>query len=682
MRAALHDDLYLRPYLGRVRERAARVRRTEDRLTRGGEVSLADFASGHEYFGLHRRKDGWVFREWAPAAASVFLVGDFSGWDERPAFALRRIDGEGTWQIDLPADSLGHGDLYRLRLHWQGGCGDRIPAYARRAVQDQTTKIFNAQVWAPREPYRWRHASPDARFAAPAVYEAHAGMAQEEEGIGTYARFRETILPRIVDAGYDTLQLMAVLEHPYYGSFGYHVTSYFAASSRFGTPEEFKQLVDEAHGLGLAVIIDLVHSHAANNVAEGLSCFDGTPHQYFHAGERGYHRLWDSRCFDYGKPEVLHFLLSNCRFWLDEYRVDGFRFDGITSMLYLHHGLGVDFVHYDQYFDDTVDEDALAYLALANGVIHQVAPGAITIAEDMSGMPGLGAPRHEGGCGFDYRLAMGVPECWFKLVRETRDEDWPMGRLWHELTNRRADERTISYVECHDQAIVGGKTAIFELLDAAMYTDMHVRSCNPLVDRAVALHMMMRLATLGTAGCGYLNFMGNEFGHPEWIDFPREGNAWSFHYARRQWHLRADPELRYRFLADFDRDMLLLVRGAGVLCVTPPRLLTANEEDKILAFSRGSLLFLLNFHPHCSVSDYRLPAPAGEYRLALDTDSACYGGQGRVQPGQSYFTRRAGCAPGETCLQVYLPCRTALVLQSSCATGTGVPSSLTQTMTT
>ena len=659
----LADDPYLAPYLPVLDRRAEHARRVAARLT-GGTQSLADFASGHEYFGLHRTPEGWVFREWAPNATHIVLTGSFNNWQEPQSYALQRRPGnDGVWELHLPAGNLHHGDLYRLRMHWQGGCGDRIPAWARRVVQDPATLIFNAQVWAPDQPYTWQHAPVGRRGQWATIYEAHVGMAQEEGGVGTYAAFRQHILPRVVAAGYNTLQLMAIMEHPYYGSFGYHVSSFFAASSRFGTPAELKALIDAAHGAGLAVIMDIVHSHAVRNEVEGLSAFDGTDHQYFHGGPRGRHAAWDSRCFDYGKLPVQHFLLSNCRFWLDEYRLDGFRFDGVTSMLYLHHGLGPAFDSYDAYFNDSVDEDAVTYLALANQVIHAVRPDAVTIAEDVSGMPGLAAPPEEGGCGFDFRLAMGVPDAWFKLIRDTPDDHWSMDFLWHELTNRRADERVVSYAECHDQAIVGGKTVIFQLIDADMYTHMRTTDQSLAVDRGMALHKMVRLATAATASHGYLNFIGNEFGHPEWVDFPRAGNNWSYHYARRQWRLRDDPALRYHFLADFDAAMLALLAAAPRRTADLPRRLLVQDHDKVIAFERGGLFYLFNFHPTRSLTDYRIPAPPGTYHLVLDSDAPAFGGHARLTPGQTY-TPRAEVKANEqhTFLQVYLPNRTALVL--------------------
>jgi len=669
--AIVRHDPYLQPYTEHIVRRIALGSEMERRLT-GGKISLADFAAGHEYFGLHFKDGEWILREWAPNANKVRLIGAFSDWKEKDNYSFSSVGNEGVWELRLPQEALKHGDLYRLHLHWPGGEGDRIPAYARRVVQDNATKIFNAQVWRPETGYRWQNenyrrapTSPTQRgeSKAPLIYEAHVGMAQEEGKVGTYAEFREKILPRIIDAGYNTIQLMAVQEHPYYGSFGYHIANFFAASSRFGTPEELKELVDACHGAGVGVIMDLIHSHAARNEVEGISRFDGTLYQYFHDGPRGVHELWDSRCFDYGKPQVLHFLLSNCRFWLDEYKFDGFRFDGITSMLYYHHGLGKAFTSYDDYFDGSIDEQAYVYLTLANKVIHAVRPDAMTVAEEVSGMPGLAAPQTAGGVGFDYRLAMGIPDYWIKLTKDTRDEDWPVNGIWHELTNRRHDEKTISYPESHDQALVGDQTLIFRLIERDMYDHMAVNRRNLRVDRGLSLHKMIRLATLATAGHGYLNFMGNEFGHPEWIDFPREGNKWSYHYARRQWHLRDDKNLVYHFLADFDKAMIELAGLARLLEDGSLRLVAEHCDDKVLAFRRAGLLFIFNFHPGKSYTDYAFAAFAKEYRLVLDTDSACFGGHGRVMPNQTYFAK---IESGERALiKAYLPSRTALVLLES-----------------
>jgi 1,4-alpha-glucan branching enzyme len=659
--AKLQDDPYLTPYAGVMRHRSEAAAARAKALAQS-PGSLAEFACAHEYYGLHRRDEEWIFRELAPNATAMWLVGDFSNWEVRDDFAPRRLPGRDVWELRLPSAALQHGQHYRLEIAWPGGRGERLPAYARRVVQDARSQLFSAQVWEP-APYKWRNPDFRAPARAPLIYEAHVGMAQDKLGIGTYEEFRARILPRIVQAGYNTLQLMAVMEHPYYASFGYHVSSFFAASSRFGTPEELKALVDDAHGAGLAVIMDLVHSHAVRNERDGLSRFDGTLNLYFHDGSRGWHDAWDSRCFNYAKTDVLHFLLSNCRYWLDEFHFDGFRFDGVTSMLYLHHGLGVEFGDYSQYFGDAVDEDAWVYLNLANRVVHEVRPDAITIAEDVSGMPGLAAPTADGGVGFDFRMAMGVPDCWFKLTRDVRDEDWSVGYLWHELTNRRDDERTVNYVESHDQALVGGKTLIFQLMDAAIYDSMRVGAQNPAADRGVALHKLARLATLASADDGYLNFMGNEFGHPEWIDFPREGNGFSYRYARRQWHLCDDPALYFNRLGAFDRAMLEIARQYRLLEDADPVRLMAAEHEKTLVFQREPLLFLFNFNATVSLADYAVLVPPGRYRGILNSDEIRFGGQGRIAAGQEYpVTTETRGQEGCLVIRVYLPCRTALVL--------------------
>ena len=637
---------------------AARRKRVEQQLLKltGNRIPLKDFASGHEFFGLHRTESGWVFREWAPNAVSITLVGDFSNWEVRTEFRLENLD-HGVKELVLPLELLRHGMHYAMLVEWPGGSGLRLPAYTRKVSQDEKTKLFTAVVWEPETPYTFKNPIPP-RPAGQLIYEAHTGMAQEEEKIGSFKEFQTRILPKIVEGGYNTLQLMAVVNHPYYASFGYHVANFFAVSDRFGTPEEFKELVDTAHGMGLRVIIDLVHSHAVRNEAEGLARLDGSVGTYFHEGIRGIHPTWDSLCFDYGKVEVLQLLLSNCRFWLEEYQVDGFRFDGVTSMLYFDHGIGRQFSQLYEYFDGNVDEDAVAYLTLANQVIHEVRPDAVTIAEDVSGMPGLAAPLSEGGMGFDFRMAMGVTDCWFRMF-DQRDQEWDLFQLYHELTSRRRDERTVSYAECHDQALVGGQSAFFTLAGRSIYFAMHLNSNDPVIDRAVALHKMMRLATAATGQFGYLNFMGNEFGHPEWIDFPREGNNWSFKHARRQWSLSEDPTLRFGALLKFDKAVMKLVGTPGFYD-TLPQCARIDKEAKVLIFERNGYWFLFNFHHERSCAGYSFEALPGEYETVLSSDLPEFNGFGNTEFPRRYWTVKN---PYGTKLNVYLPCRTALVLK-------------------
>ena len=547
-------DPWLAPYKDAIDARHRRILDARADIEVGG--SLSKGLNNHLYYGMHRTANGgWIFREWAPNATKIYLIGDFNNWKRTEAYALKPV-GNGNWEIEVSSMFISDGTLYKLYIEWPGGGGERIPAYATRAVQDPETKLFVAQVWDPAKPYRWKHKGPGKR-EHPFIYECHIGMSSEEEKVSTFNEFRENVLPKIIKDGYDTIQIMALQEHPYYGSFGYQVSNFYALSSRFGTPEDFKALVDEAHGAGIAVVMDIVHSHSVDNELEGLGDFDGKDgDMYFYSGDRGRHPAWGSRCFDYGRHETQHFLLSNCKFWMEEYHIDGFRFDGVTSMLYWDHGLGKDFVGYDNYFNGGVDESAVTYLALANMLVKELNPDAFTIAEDVSGMAGLAAPFEAGGVGFDFRMSMGVADNWIKWIKELSDDQWSMGEMWWQLTNKRADEKTISYAECHDQAMVGDKTIIFRLMDKEMYFSMNKNSTSDIIDRGIALHKMIRLVTMATAGDGYLNFMGNEFGHPEWIDFPREGNGWSYKYARRQWSLAEPDYLRYKYLLNFDNAMI------------------------------------------------------------------------------------------------------------------------------
>ena len=577
----VRNDSYLEPFEEAIKGRHEHALWKLGYLTRNGKTKLSDFANGHNYYGLHKLKRGWVFREWAPNATRLFLVGDFNKWQENEKFEAHRIEGTGNWELKLKEKDLKHGDLYKMHVYWEGGFGERIPAWTRRVVQDEQTKIFSAQVWNPAEQYVWKKESFRPKKSPLLIYECHIGMAEDAEKVGSYDEFRENVLPRIIADGYNCIQIMAIQEHPYYGSFGYHVSSFFASSSRFGTPEQLKRLIDTAHQHGIAVIMDIVHSHAVKNEVEGLGNLAGDPNQFFYPGDRHEHPAWDSLCFDYGKDEVIHFLLSNCKYWLEEFHFDGFRFDGVTSMLYYSHGLGEAFCGYQDYFNGHQDDNAICYLTLANLLIHEVNPQAITIAEEVSGMPGLAAKFTDGGYGFDYRMAMNIPDYWIKIIKEQPDENWKPSSIFWELTNRRADEKTVSYCESHDQALVGDKTIIFRLIDSDMYWHFRQGDENGNVHRGIALHKMIRLATASTINGGYLNFMGNEFGHPEWIDFPREGNGWGYKYARRQWNLVDNQELDYHFLGDFDKDMIATIKSEKNFHRTPVQEIWLQENRKL-----------------------------------------------------------------------------------------------------
>ena len=646
-------DPRLLPFEADINLRMENYKRKKRELVgRGGR--LIDFANAHEYFGFHKMDDGrWVYREWAPGADALYLMGDMNGWDQHN-LPMTRLEN-GVFELYLPDDKqLYDGCHVKVMVEGNGRRVERIPAYVKKVVQDKNTYIWCGQIVdLPR--YEWQNENfiPDKNVL---IYECHVGMAQEAEKVGTYVEFRDNILPRIKALGYNTIQIMAIMEHPYYGSFGYQVSSFFASSSKYGTPNGLKKLIDEAHGMGIAVLLDVVHSHAVKNTAEGLNEFDGTTYQFFHEGERGEHPAWGTKLFNYDKNEVIHFLLSNLKFWLNEYHFDGFRFDGVTSMIYHDHGLGTAFTDYSKYFSLNTDTEAITYLQLATELIREVNPNAITIAEDMSALPGMCLPIEDGGVGFDYRLAMGTPDLWIKLIKEQKDEDWDMWNLWHELTSRRPKEKYIGYAESHDQALVGDKTIMFRLCDSAMYTDMSKNSESLVIERGIALHKMIRLITLTLGGEGYLNFMGNEFGHPEWIDFPREGNAWSYFYCRRQWSLADNEDLRYADLLRFDKKMISFAKRHKLFKKQPTSLYIDNEA-KVLIYERNGVVFAFNFHPTNSYDGYSIPVlKSGKYQATLSTDDSAFGGWDRISEVTRYEVK--GKKKGNMQFLAYLPART------------------------
>ena len=647
----------LLPFSGDIDLRMHLYHSTKDRLLANGST-LNNFANAHEYFGIHHVEGGWIYREWAPSAHQLYLTGDFNNWNQTE-FPMKRLEN-GIWQLFLEGEkTLWEGCKVKTVVDANLTRTEHLPLYARRVVQDKETVTWCAEVVDDRKVFKWT----DEEFT-PAdslyIYEAHIGMAQEEGKVGTYREFAQYVLPRVKKAGYNAIQLMAIMEHPYYGSFGYQVSNFFAASSWFGKPEDLKYLVNKAHKMGIRVLLDVVHSHAVKNTAEGINMFDGTTWQFFHDGEKGDHPAWGTKCFNYGKDEVIHFLLSNLKFWMTEYHFDGFRFDGITSMLYHDHGLGTDFNDNSKYFSLNTHTEAITYLQLANELIRQVNPNAITIAEDMSGMPGMCLPIEDGGVGFDYRLGMGLPDMWIRTVKEKSDEHWEIGKMWGDMCLRRPGENTVAYVESHDQALVGDKTMIFRLADANMYTDMNKDCHNPIIDRAIALHKMIRLLTLAGGGEAYLNFMGNEFGHPEWIDFPREGNGWSFHYCRRQWSLLENGFLKYQWLGEFDRDMIKLAKGNDIFKQQMASLMLLKEPEKVIAFYRNGLLFAFNFNPSESYTNVLIPVPANaDYTLKLSSDDEQYGGQNLVEH-MKYTVKKFD---GQYFVELYLPARTAVILK-------------------
>ena len=654
----LEIDPYLTPFEGDLNLRMQNFASKKQELV-GKRGKLTTFANGYKYFGFHRTKTGWVYREWAPAAEAMYLTGDFNQWNTGSC-PMHRLEN-GVFEVELLGkDALKPGQKVQAIVVHNGQQLRRIPLYATRVVQDPQTYLWCAEIEDTFKKFPWTDSS-FVREETPFIYECHIGMAQEKGAVGSYKEFKDNILPRIKELGYNTIQIMAIMEHPYYGSFGYQVSNFFAASSRYGSSNDLKDLINTAHEMGIAVLLDVVHSHAVKNTNEGLNEFDGTVYQFFHEGGKGDHSAWGTKLFNYGKNEVLHFLLSNLKYWMEVFHFDGFRFDGVTSMLYHDHGLGSAFCNYDMYFSMNTDTEAVTYLQLANELIHQMNPNALTVAEDMSGMPGMCLKLEDGGIGFDYRLSMGVPDLWIKTLKESTDENWDMNKLWYELIGRRPQEKNIGYAESHDQALVGDKTIMFRLCDAEMYTAMNKFGGSLVVDRGIALHKMIRLITASLAGEGYLNFMGNEFGHPEWIDFPREGNGWSYHYCRRQWSLVDNPDLRYRELNDFDKAMVALLKDNQSLTETPVNR-WIHQDDKIIIYTKGDLAFAFNFHPTKSFDGYFIPVgTSGKYEIVLSSDDGVYGGFNRVDNGYKYDTYTT--PDNWVGFNCYLPSRSAIVFK-------------------
>jgi len=669
------QDKSLEPYQDSLRYRYEQYRNIKQAICEN-EGGLEKFAEGYKHMmGFMKRDGGVLYREWAPDAKEVYLTGDFNGWD-RGRHGMKR-DDFGRWDIFLPNNPDGsspipHKSKLKVSIITPSGMRlDRNPAWAPYCVQNPESFLYDMMYWDPPrgEKYEWRHLDHVERPLSARIYECHVGMGSNEPKVGSYREFADNVLPRVKRLGYTSLQIMAIMEHSYYASFGYHVTNFFAASSRCGTPDDLKYMIDKAHSLGLHVLLDIVHSHASSNSMDGLSEFDGTDHQYFHAGEAGHHSQWDSRLFNYGNWEVMRFLLSNLRWWVDEYHFDGFRFDGVTSMLYKHHGIGQSFGGgLGEYFGHHVDMEACVYLMLANDMLHSMyGRFMITIGEDVSGMPTLCRPVEEGGLGFDFRLAMSIPDKWIELLKKVSDDNWDMGNITWTLTNRRWNEATIAYAESHDQALVGDKTMAFWLMDSEMYTNMSTfQFPSPVIERGIALHKIIRLVTMGLGGDGYLTFMGNEFGHPEWIDFPREGNGWSYQHARRRWDLADDENLRYKFLYEWDR--LLQITEHRFPFLRPNNhqyVVLAENGDKIIAFERGTesrLLFVCNLHPSQSYSDYRIGCFwPGKYCCVLDSDGNNVDGQGRVHWDVVHHSTPSEWNGRPNYLQLYIPARTCQV---------------------
>ncbi|KAK6456590.1 alpha-1,4-glucan branching enzyme [Scheffersomyces xylosifermentans] len=688
IKGALDIDPWLEPYSQRLIDRQLQFQKWYKDL-QTSETSLFKFASSYETYGVHGNWDTKevVVTQYVPDVVEVSIVGEFNNWDVT-THKLKKINNFGLWSLTIPPVkgefAIPHDSKYKISMKLPSGEQIyRLDPWLHRATASEvkTSHLYDGRFWNPPPAETYKFKNKRATFndtEGIRIYEAHVGISTPEPTIGSYKNFTQNVLPIIHRLGYNTIQLMAIMEHAYYASFGYQVTNFFAVSSRFGTPEDLKELIDTAHGLGIKVLLDVVHSHSSKNVEDGLNMFNGTDHYLFHGGSKGNHDLWDSRLFNYSNHETLRFLLSNLKYFIDVYQFDGFRFDGVTSMMYKHHGLSFGFSgDYNEYFNpEWVDNDAVVYLMLAHQLLTEISEKEnkykfISIAEDVSGMPTLCLSIPEGGMGFDYRLSMAIPDMWIKILKHLQDENWDLAAIVHTLTNRRYKEKCIAYCESHDQALVGDKSIAFWLMDKEMYTNMSTLSpLTPVIDRGLSLHKLIRLITFALGGEGYLNFEGNEFGHPEWLDFPRVGNNESYHYARRQFNLVGDDLLRYKFLFDFDAAMLSLDSKYGVLDKPQAYVSLKHESDKVLVFERNGLLFVFNFHATKSYPDYKIGVEAaGTYSIVLNSDDAVFGGHSRIQEVDAngktveYFTNNDPWNNRSNSLLVYIPTRSAIVLQ-------------------
>ncbi len=637
----LEIDPFLKPFEKDLILRMDRYEKKKKEILKG--TTLKKFSSAYNYYGFHKVEGGYIYREWAPNAEKLFLMGDFNGWN-RDNTPMTKIDNE-NFEVFVPYDLKG--TYVKVRVVASVYDMERIPLYATYIGRDDnysmTARVFESEYEFVNEDFKRDN-------TAPIIYECHIGMAEEKEGYGSYDEFRTIVLPKVKDMGFNTIQIMGIMEHPYYGSFGYQVSNFFAPCSLFGTPDDLRHLIDDAHGMGIAVLLDIVHSHAVKNTIEGINMFDGSEGQFF----IGDHPAWDSKVFNYGKKGVLQFLLSNVRYYMEEFKFDGYRFDGVTSMLYTHYGLGTAFDCYDKYFSYATNIDAINYLQLATEVMQNVNKKSLKIAEDMSGMPGMCLPIKDGGIGFDYRLMMGTPDMWIKLIDDTRDENWSMNQIYYELSSRRPMEKAIGYAESHDQALVGDKTILFRLCDKEMYWHMNKDDDNFEVARGIGLYKLIYGVTMTLGGDGYLNFMGNEFGHPEWIDFPREGNGFSFKYARRQWSLADNPMLKYQWLRDFNREIISIIKEHKVHSKKDVQIYV-DEDRKIISYRKGDLLFAMSFHHNYSATDLFLQLNERlDASLIFTTDESRFGGYDRVKTGETHYNVNRDGSDG---VMVYVPSR-------------------------
>ena len=571
-----------------------------------------------EKLGSHRQAidgvDGVHFAVWAPNAHRVSVIGDFNRWDGR-THVMRRLVPSGIWEVFVPG--LTDGACYKFEIRTpEGHLLRKADPYARRfEVPPNTASIIWTEgqyAWADTDWMRDRAAHDGWMQRPMSVYEVHLGswrrVPSDDNRPLTYREMADTLVPYARDLGFTHIELMPVMEHPYAPSWGYQVIGFFAPTSRFGTPDDFRYLVDECHRHGLGVILDWVPGHFPTD-EHGLARFDGTA-LYEHADPRkGFHQDWGTLIFNYGRNEVRTFLLSNALYWLEQFHIDGLRVDAVASMLYLDYsrkpGEWVPNEH-----GGRENLEAVSFLQQLNTITHGQAPGTITVAEESTSWPAVSRPTYVGGLGFSYKWNMG----WMHDMLEFVEQD-PVHRRWHhgKVTFSMLYAFTENFVLpfSHDEVVHGKRSMLDKMPGDRWQKHATLR----------ALYGYM----FGHPG-KKLMFMGGEIG--QWREWTADESL--------DWHLLDDP--LHQGLQHWVRDLNHLYQrepslhevdfaGAGF------RWIDCNDSDNsVISLVRYAkdrddfTVMAVNFTP-VPRPGYRIGVPAGGwYHELLNSDAAAYGG--------------------------------------------------------
>ena len=588
-----------------------------------GETDVYLHAEGNHWdlyqkFGAHLTKvdgvEGTVFCVWAPNAQRVSVVGDFNHWDGR-VYPMRKLLGSGIWEIFLPG--IKEGAHYKFEVKGYHGeiClkSDPFAFYGQHGLQTASIVYdLGRFAWSDESWMKYR-ASQEWAKKPISIYEVHLAswqrVAEEENRPLSYIELSQRLIPYCLEMGFTHIELMPVAEHPYDGSWGYQVAGYYAPTSRFGNPDEFRHFVDHCHQAGIGVILDWVPAHFPKD-AHGLANFDGT-HLYEHADPRqGEHRDWGTYIFNYGRNEVRNFLIANALFWFDQYHIDGLRVDAVASMLYLDYSReGGEWV--PNCFGGRENLDAIYFLKRFNEVSYERFPGIITIAEESTAWPGVSRPTYLGGLGFGFKWNMG----WMHDFLDYMSLD-PIYRRYHQgsitFSLLYAFHEHFILVLSHDE-VVHGKGALL----GKMPGDMWQKFAN----------LRMFYALMWAHPGKKLLFQGGEFG--QWEE-------WRYNQSL-DWHLTQLP---------LHAGLSRLVQHLNQIYKEYPAFYELDDtsdgfewidfhdsDNSVVAFLRKSaggqkLVFAMNATPVVRAG-YRIGVPeAGCYRGILNTDAEVYAGSG------------------------------------------------------